>query len=675
MKKFFPASIAILIAVVLVTTVLWPERFSAGQDYPKLANIFYAWQLSDADVTALAKWDVVLLDMDQQARNPQKIRRLRELNPNIKIIAYIASQEIKQVNFTSESFLLSRQLADSLPEEWFVHDAGGQRVSWWSGSWLLNVSDDCPTVNGYKWNTYLPYFINNKILSSGLWDGVILDNTWDNISYFVSTYDLNRDGRQDDRNIADQNWRAGLRKIITTTRQGLSQPVILIGNGSTIYSDILDGVIFENFPVTDWSRDIESYRTAPTTGDKNYNILNRTTGNQDRPASYQSMRYGLASALLGDGYYAFDYGDQAHAQTWYYDEYDVDLGSPVNGAQMVSSLGGTNVWRRDFANGVVFVNASDTRQAVNLGSEILEKITGAQDKNINDGTKINYLRLEGRDGIVLKRTAPAPTSRQITGQAFVNGSFVRIFDQNGLSQQSGFYIYRSEFSGRNQIIVSDVDRDGQTETLVANSRNVVIYNAAGQAKNTFYPYGENYNKGINISIGDLNGDGTIEIITGTENGGGPHIRVFNDQGKLINPGFFAYGEGYRGGVNVAVGDLNGDGINEIIAGAGVGGGPHIRIFNKDGKLLSGGWFAYDEKFRGGVNVAVGDINADGKAEIVSAPGRGGQPEIKIWDSKGGQVGKSWSAFDASNRSGVELLISDINADGRLDILATSVDVF
>ncbi|MFA6495484.1 MAG: hypothetical protein WCV50_00005, partial [Patescibacteria group bacterium] len=64
----------------------------------------------------------------------------------------------------------------------------------------------------------------------------------------------------------------------------------------------------------------------------------------------------------------------------------------------------------------------------------------------------------------------------------------------------------------------------------------------------------------------------------------------------------AYAESFRGGVNVAAGDVNGDGTDEIIAGAGYTGGPHVRIFGESGNLLSQ-FFAYAESFRGGVNVA------------------------------------------------------------------------
>ena len=63
-------------------------------------------------------------------------------------------------------------------------------------------------------------------------------------------------------------------------------------------------------------------------------------------------------------------------------------------------------------------------------------------------------------------------------------------------------------------------------------------------------------------------------------------------------------------------DLDGDGTQEIITAAGIGGGPHIRVFNKDGRPLIGGFFAYDKNFRGGVSLAVGDIDGDGQEKLL-----------------------------------------------------------
>jgi len=110
-------------------------------------------------------------------------------------------------------------------------------------------------------------------------------------------------------------------------------------------------------------------------------------------------------------------------------------------------------------------------------------------------------------------------------------------------------------------------------------------------------------RGVQVAAGDIDGDGLTEIITGTRLGGGPQVRVFDWFGHLKLQ-FLAYHPLFRGGVNVAAGDLNGDGSDEIITGAGPGGGPHVRIFNAQAQVIMQ-FFAYHQDFRGGVYVASG----------------------------------------------------------------------
>lgn len=107
---------------------------------------------------------------------------------------------------------------------------------------------------------------------------------------------------------------------------------------------------------------------------------------------------------------------------------------------------------------------------------------------------------------------------------------------------------------------------------------------------------------MNVAAGDLDGDGRAEIITGAGAGGGPHVKAFNGVTGAEVQSFFAYDPSFGGGVDVAVRDVNRDGFADIVTGAGPGGGPHVKAF--DGRTLAElqSFYAADPNFLGGVFV-------------------------------------------------------------------------
>jgi hypothetical protein len=649
------------------------------EKYPRLANLFFKWDISDGEAKELAKWDVVVIDMEAEVNTPENLRKIKQYNPQIKILAYITSQEFTNHFSELKSNSLRRQLYSGFSDSWWLKDSNGGRIMWWPGTWLINVTDDAPISSGERWNDYLPEFVNDKILSTGLWDGVFYDNLWENISWLPGAEDIdtNNDGKAEGSKVLDEKWQEGMDKILERTRALAGPDKIIVGNGGKDYFDYINGIAIENFQQKslDWNKAISDYLFISGAAEKPaVTIVNSNTDNTGKKDDYKEMRFGLVSTLLGDGYYSFDYGDQAHNQLWWYDEYSNFLGKPIGSAYNIKDNSTTikeGIWRRDFKNGIVLLNTTGVNQTISFNEEF-EKIHGSQDPAYNDGSIIQSVTLDARDGVILLRHAE---EEENAISAFTNGSFVRIFNEGGQSVRTGFFTYKDKFQGGEDIVIKDLDGNGTSETVVAGESQVSIWDEEGKEIVSFFPYGENYDKGINLAVGDLNKDGKAEIVTGTKRGGGPQVRIFNYQGKLINPGFFAYDKNFRGGVNVALGDLYGNGWLEIITGAGFGGGPHVRIWSGEGKLIDPGFFAYDKNFRGGVNVAAGDTDGDGKAEIITGAGFGGGPHVKVFDGKKLTLKSEFFAFDKSGRGGAEVAAVDLDQDGKTEIVASTTDVF
>jgi hypothetical protein len=180
-------------------------------------------------------------------------------------------------------------------------------------------------------------------------------------------------------------------------------------------------------------------------------------------------------------------------------------------------------------------------------------------------------------------------------------------------------------------------------TGIGYSPHVQYMNTDGTQKTGFYAYDPSFIGGVDVASGDVDGDGIDEIITGTKTGA-PHVQVFDTEGK-IKASFYAFDPNFTGGVNVGSYDIDGDGKYEVLVGAGAGGSPRVRVLKLDGsEVLS--FYAYAESFAGGVDVASGDVTGNSDDEILTVPGPGGSAHLRTFGKNGVALSNGFNAYEA-----------------------------
>jgi subtilisin family serine protease len=234
------------------------------------------------------------------------------------------------------------------------------------------------------------------------------------------------------------------------------------------------------------------------------------------------------------------------------------------------------------------------------------------------------------------------------------GAHLKIFDRQGnLLQQ--FFVYDKAFRGGVNVVVGDLDQAGYDEIVVAPMSKmeprVRVLDYRGFSKGDFLAYEPTMQGGVSLAILNLGYWNNQQILTGAGLGSGPQVSIFDMKGN-VQKRFFAFLENFHGGINVAAGDVDGDLIDEIVVGVNSKVDAYFRIFNTKGYLKSQ-TLAYPENYFGGVKIAMADLNNDGLEEIITGTGVTGGPQVRIFGG-GGEVKAQFFAYSKDLRGGVSV---------------------
>jgi uncharacterized delta-60 repeat protein len=305
------------------------------------------------------------------------------------------------------------------------------------------------------------------------------------------------------------------------------------------------------------------------------------------------------------------------------------------------------------------------------------------------GTKVSQIAA-GAEGPALAFYQPP------TGQNFLYNPA----QESNLAAQGPMQFLIAGFTGVVRTSVGDVDGDGKPDIAVITGAGTATRWAvlSGIDPNAFviaprpaFPGSEDFTGGGYVSLGDLNGDGKDEIVISADQGGGPRIEVYQFTTSTTAPSlqanFFGIADpNFRGGARTAVGDINGDGVPDLAVAAGFGGAPRVALYDGYFVLttqakLANDFNAFDATLRDGAYLAIGDVNGDGYGDLVFGSGDGGAPRVlvvngqKLLTGTAGALSAPISSFfmagDSTSRGGVRVAVKNVDGDNKADIVTGS----
>jgi VCBS repeat protein len=211
-----------------------------------------------------------------------------------------------------------------------------------------------------------------------------------------------------------------------------------------------------------------------------------------------------------------------------------------------------------------------------------------------------------------------------------------------------------------RVTAPPVTVQSRTRIVVAAAGRLRIFDSVSHAlRRVLAPFGTTYTGPLSVALGAVNRDAVADIAVAQGPGSAGAVKVLD--GKTGKPlaSYYPFRASFRGGATVALGDVNADGRADVVVGSGPGATAQVKVYDSANRRLAETLTPFARSFRGGVSVAARDLNGDRRAELVVGSGPGTAPQVEVFDGATATVRDSFAPFGAAVRGGVTVAVAPL----------------
>ncbi len=412
-------SLALLGSLAVATSA------QAADPYPRLGAVLIGSPHNYYDLNylkSIAKVDVAVMNIypgwgGSATRMNSVVTDIKKINPSSRVFLYVNGHTLK----SPADSVWSEMHTKVNNTKWWLYKSGTSTKVAAGSAYVLNTSPySLKDSSGKNFSQWFANYVATKFAKPNpAIAGIYTDNfTWKP----TVDGDWNRDGKLDLKtNTTVQAWfRQGYKQYLDALGAATPGKYRIVnladwGHSNSVLTDYagrVNGGVIESIIGRTWSFEtrlgfsgmMKAYRrtmgalTAPKLA-----IFMQAGSITD----YQAFRYGFASCLMDDGYYAFNNNAKPYNGVNWFDEFNTNLGSATKPPQMTAWQNG--VYRRDFTYGIALVNPKGNGTRTITLERDFKRIKGSQAPTVNSGQIVRKVTLKDRDGIILLRTGTTAT--------------------------------------------------------------------------------------------------------------------------------------------------------------------------------------------------------------------------------------------------------------------------